>query len=253
MEDYLSGYLEVLPEYQRKRIEEIVQDNQDLFSTKSTTEEQFVEIIRRLAQDHEPLTRYLPQVGRLNATTYNDFHSNLHIDLNFLFLESLLIENATANYERIFDGIIADLDKEVKKLRQRVESLKLVNEGEEGLVVEKRSFESSAEMESFESNPNLFKDRDGTLIKNPVVFERSHDLSYIVLSKTKEINCIRDEQGMPTATLEIKDRRGNPGTVSAEKYGLKNAIDANPETYWAEVILTDEAIHMEMTKTRGGQ
>ena len=32
MKDYLNGYLEVLPESQRKRIEDILKDNQNLYN-----------------------------------------------------------------------------------------------------------------------------------------------------------------------------------------------------------------------------
>lgn len=248
MQDYLKGYLQVLPDYQRRRIEDVLKENQDLYDINSVTEEAFKEIINQLAEDHKPLTNFMPQLDRLDDKLHNTFFSNAYVDLNLLFLESLLIESATTNYERIFDGIIADLNNEIKTLRQQVESLRLVSEGEDGLIVEKRSFESTTEMEDRKSYASLFVDRDGTPIQN-AVFERKHDQYFIALSKTKETDILRNEQGVPTATISIADRRGNPIKVNnPERYKLENAIDSSTETYWAEVVLVDEPINSKMKK-----
>jgi hypothetical protein len=248
MEDYLKGYLEVLPDYQRRRIEDVLKDNQNLYNISSVTEEEFREVINQLAEDHTPLTNVIPQIDKLDEELYNAFFTNVYVDLNLLFLESLMIESATTNYERIFDGIISDLDKEVKALRQRVDSLRLVSEGEDGLVVEKRSFESSTEMEDQDKFSSLFVDRDGTPIR-PAAFERRHDQYFAALSKTHETDALRNDQGVTTASINIEDRRGVPiGTDKPERYKLANAIDASPETYWAEVVLTDEPINTPMKK-----
>jgi hypothetical protein len=248
MEDYLKGYLEVLPEYQRRRIEDTLKDNQNLYNISSVTEDEFREIINQLAEEHKQLTNVIPQIDKLDEELYNTFFTNVYVDLNLLFLESLMIESATTNYERIFDGIISDLDKEVKALRQRVESLRLVSEGEDGLVVEKRSFDSSTEMEDRNKFSSLFVDRDGTPIKS-ASFERKHDQYFIGLSKTHQADALRNDQGATTASINIEERRGLPiGTDKPERYKLENAIDGSPETYWAEVVLTDVPINTPMKK-----
>lgn len=248
MEDYLKGYLEVLPPYQRQRIEEILKDNEGLYQIQSVTEEQFRAVINQLAEEHKPVTTYVPQIDKLDADLFNSFFSNVHIDLNLLFLETLLIESATVNYERIFDGIISDLNKEVKSLRDKVESLRLVGEGEDGLIVEKRSFESSTEMEDRDKFSSLFVDRDGTSIPS-AAFENKHDQYFIALAKTNQTDALRDEQGTPTAVIKIEDRRGVPVKIDMpERYRLENAIDSSPDTYWAEVVLVDEPINSEMKK-----
>jgi hypothetical protein len=248
MEDYLKGYLEVLPPYQRERIEDILKDNQDLYNISNVTEEAFREIIAQLAEEHKPMTSDAPQIDKLDADLFNSFFTNVHVDLNLLFLESLLIESATTNYERIFDGIISDLTKETKSLRDRVESLRLVSEGEDGLIVEKRSFESSTEMEDRDKFSSLFVDRDGKSIPS-AVFENKHDQYFIALSKTNSVDALRDDQGNTTAAIKIEDRRGLPIKVDMpDRYKLDNAIDGSQESYWAEVVLVDEPINSGMKK-----
>ena len=250
MEDYLRSYLEVLPESQRRRIEEILKENEDLYNIRSVTEEEFRELVRRLAEDHQPLTTRIFQTDKLDEDLFNAFFSNVYVDLNMLFMEHGMAEAAATNYERLFDGILGELNREVKALRDRVSTLRLTSEGEDGLIVKKYSFEDQSQMETDrEKYGHLFVDRDGTPI-NDVVLERTHDQYYIVLGKTKEVDCIRDENGQPAAKIEIKERRGVPVQIldRPERYALENAIDDSPETYWAEVVLTDKPINMPMKK-----
>jgi hypothetical protein len=253
MEDYLSGYLQVLPDYQRRKIEEIVKDNKDLYNFNSITEEQFQQIIDRLEIDHEQLSEFIPQLDKLDEELFNSFFSNVHVDLNLMFLESQLLENANANYGRIFDGIISDLQKEVNALSSRVNSLRMVSEGEDGLIVKEYSFSDKSQMETnVEENKHLFLDRDqldGEEPDTPMsVIERNHDNHYLVLAKTKEMDCIRDRNGNPTAKIQVTDRRGIPVKKVYDGWPLDKAIDGDPDSYWAEVVLTDEPLHLSMNK-----
>lgn len=248
MEDYLKGYLEVLPAYQRRRIEDILKENSALYNISSVTEEEFAVIIEKLTEEHEPLTHPLLQVDKVDDELFNRFFTNAHIDLNLLFLESQLSESATTNYERIFDGIIDDLNKETRALKERVQGLRLVSEGEDGLIVKQQNFESATDMEDRAKFSSLFVDRDGTPLPS-VVFERKHDKYFTALAKTKETDALRNSQGMPTARIEVLDRRGVPISGSeAARYNIQNAIDSSPETYWAEVVLADEPITTSMKK-----
>lgn len=253
MEDYLNGYLQVLPDYQRRKIEEIVKDNKDLYNFNSITEEQFKQIIDRLEIDHEQLTEFIPQLDKLDEELFNTFFSNVHVDLNLMFLESQLLENANANYGRIFDGMISDLQKEANALSKRVGSLRLVSEGEDGLIVKEYSFSDKSQMETdIENNKHLFLDRDQVDGEEPetpsAIIERNHDNHYLTLEKTKEVDCIRDHNGKATAKIDVIDKRGTPVKKNYDAWPTSKAIDGDPETYWAEVVLTDEPLHLGIEK-----
>lgn len=249
MEDYLKGYLEVLPAYQRAKIQDIIRDNTELYQFTDISEEEFKEMMDRLAKDHQQLTRVIPQEDKVDPDLYNAYYSNVHVDLNLMFMENHLIESALANYGRIFDGIISDLNKEVGTLREKVNSLRLVNEGEDGLIVKSYSFDTKEQMETDISKySHLFTDRDGSEIPVSVI-ERNHDQYYITLSKTQEIDLVRDKEGRATASIEIVDRRGTPvKTTSESKYSLDKAIDGSEETYWAEVVLVEQPLNVSMEK-----
>jgi hypothetical protein len=248
MQNYLAGYLKVLPEYQRQQIENILEDNNSLYNADNVSEEQFAELMKQLAINHKPLTISVPQTDKLDDTLYNSFFSSVFMDLNMLFLESQLIESATTNYDRIFEGIISDLNNEISSLRERVDSLRLLNEGEDGLIVEKRSFESITEMEDPNKFSSLFVDRDGSPC-TPVAFERVHDQYFCALSKTLKTDVLHNDQGVTTAKIEITDRRGTPIRVNnPDRYKLENAIDGSTDTYWGEVVLVPEPLNISMKK-----
>jgi uncharacterized protein YerC len=248
MQNYLTGYLQVLPEYQRKQIENILKDNNSLYNIQDVSEQEFSQMMKQLAVDHQPLTINTPQTDKLDADLYNSFFSSVYMDLNMLFLENHLIESATTNYDRIFEGIISDLNNEINALRERVDSLKLLNQGEDGLIVEKRSFESITEMEDPTKFSSLFVDRDGSSAV-PVAFERVHDQYFCALSKTYTTDALHNDQGVTTATIAITDRRGTPITVNnQDRYKLENAIDGSTDTYWAEVVLVTDPINIDMNK-----
>lgn len=249
MQDYLTGYLSVIPDSQRKKIQDIIQENQELFNISSLNEKEFAMLIAQLTQQHQQLTVFVPQMDKLDEELYNSFYSNLHVDLNLMFAEAGLIESATMNYDRIFDGIVADLEKEVQSLRTRVNALKLTGEGADGLIVKQYSFDDQSQMETDRTKyAHLFKDRDGSDIPS-IVMEGSKGENFIVLGKTDEIDCLHDETGSTTAKIEITDRRGTPIQVANNsKYKLANAIDSSTDSYWGEVILVNDTISSEIPK-----
>lgn len=248
MDNYLNGYLEVLPPYQRQKIEEIIEENRSLYGITEVTEDAFRKLIEELAKSHQPASAMVPQVDRLDPELYNTYKMNMHIDLNALFLETLMMESAVANFESIFDGILSELEQAVGALKERVDGLRSIRPGEYGANIRKETFESKNSMADEVRYPNLFTDRDGTIV-TPARFERQHDQYYITLPKTKQVDALRP-RGIPTATIEVVERRGRPVHINdgPERYHLDNAIDGNPSTYWAEVVLVDAPIKSEMRK-----
>lgn len=248
MDNYLNGYLEVLPPYQRQRIEEILEENRSLYGINEVTEGAFRHLISELAKNRQPASSMVPQIDRLDPELYNTYKMNTHIDLNALFLETLMIESAVENFESIFDGILSELEQSVNALRERVDGMKTIKAGEFGISVQKESFESKNSMANERRYANLFVDRDGSPVK-PARYERQHDQYFITLPKTKQVDAIRPN-GVPTAKIEVADRRGRPVQMNdtSERYQLENVLDGNPNTYWAEVILVDAPIKSPMKK-----
>jgi hypothetical protein len=167
-----------------------------------------------------------------------------------MFAESSLVDQALQNYSRLYDGILADLSKEIKSLRERINNLHLVAEGEDGLIVKSFDFRNTTDAEMDRASFGyMFIDRDGTPIEDCLI-QRSTDLSYLSLNKTRELDKIHDEAGRPVAQLALTDYRGTP--VAKTTYPVTNAIDDSAESYWAEIVLSDDPINIAMDDVPAG-
>lgn len=243
---YLKGYLDVLPLSQRKEIERVLKSYQDIFDT-VFTEEEFKKVLAELADKHEPLSKILLQKDRLDPEIHNKIGANMYVDLNYLFHESLLVEKITASYEHIFDGMLADMKKEIEALEQRVDAIHFIKQGEQGLILRTHSFTSQEQLEVYDgATAHLFLDRNGKELPIAAI-ERSHDQYYLQLAKTKESNAALNEKGEVTAKIEVVDRRGIPLPTS-DDFPLLHALDGSIQTYWGEVVLSDEPIENSMHK-----
>lgn len=247
MENYLKGYLDVIPESERKKISDVIKQNQELIISGEWSEEEFEKAIQQLVMEHEQLTMYVPQEDVLSSSKHNQFFSGLQTDLSLLFAESDLIESGLNSYHRLYEGIVSDLQREINILTQHVESLRLTNESESGVVVKTMDFNTDSQIEVFtEGNQYLFADRDNSITPLAII-ERDVESSRMILNKTSDNDRLRDAKGNVTATIEIIERRGVP--IYHPKnglYGIEKALDNSNETYWGEIILSDQPLKVKM-------
>lgn len=244
MKNYLEGYLDVLPQGQQSKIEDVLKATRSSMESGYVTEAEFKELVRQIAEDHKQLTESMPQVELLDDALYNSFFGKVETDVNVMFAESRLIERALSSYDRLYDGILSDLSKEIKSLREKINSLRLVAEGEDGLIVKTFDFTNNAAAETDRVKyAHLFKDRDGSDIADAVI-ERVGDQSYLSLGKDKNKDHLRDTSGNSTAILAKVDFRGMP--IEQTAYPIGNAIDNSTDSYWGEVVLVDELVNVGM-------
>lgn len=243
MDDYLKGYLEVIPDAERLKLKNLLQNSSNTMKD-IVSEDEFAEIIRRIAQKNEQQAEFIEQNERLDHTLYNEFFRRVQIDLQVLFTESDLIERALVNYDRLYDGILADLQKEIDKLKEKVNNLRLVAEGEDGLIVRSVDFRTNTMIENDrETLSYLFTDRDGSIIPSAEVVH-SGEVHYVTLKKDTSVDRVHDREGNTTASFTILDRRGIPS--EKDGYPISDAIDNSAMTYWADVVLVDEPITVGM-------
>jgi hypothetical protein len=250
MKNYLEGYLDVLPQGQQSKVQDVLKATKGSIDAGVITEAEFKELVRRIAEDHEQLTTYLPQVEKVDDVLHNAFFSKVSTDINLMYAESQLIERALGSYDRLYDGILSDLSKEIKSLAEKIGSLRLVAEGENGLIVKTYDFGNNSAIETDRVKyAHLFKDRDGSDIPD-VVIERTGDVSYIGLAKSMNQDHLRDSLGNTTATLNKIDYRGVP--IPQTAYPVGNAIDSSTDSYWGEVVLVDDVVNVGMDGLAAG-
>lgn len=249
MRDYLQGYLDVIPQSEKTKIQDSLRSNQQI-ATQAINENEFAKLISEIIASHEQFTEVVNQPEKLDSRAYNQFFNNVQVDLDLMFTETDLIERALSSYERLYDGIISELSTEVKSLRERINTLRLVSKGENGLIVKSYDFATSAEMETDRNAyAHLFTDRDGSPIQDVVVVKNDSE-SYLSLATLVNRDHIRDANGVTVASLEIKDYRGTP--VTQNKYPIANAIDDSRDSYWGEIVLSDEPINTAIDEFEAG-
>ena len=245
MSNYLQGFLTIFPEYERNQIEKFITDNKDVYEIQAVNEEQFAELISQIEQELKKITVLTEQGDTLDAETFNQFYSSVDVDMRRLYAQHLRTETVVANYDRILKGLLDDMYRQVKNLRQRVQELDMKAKGEQGLIVVGYGFEEEKRSDFMETDrknyANLFKDRDpmGTELPD-IALVRDFHQHYLMLPITKQINCMKDESGKVTAQVEIVERHGNPVIDPVHPIGL--AADTAEETYWVESIVSDAPI-----------
>lgn len=237
---YLNDYLKVIPKADADKIRANILKNQAYFEVNQMTETAFHSLILQLAEMEEPETN-VPDLGtKITADPLNAFYSNVLLDLSHLFAEQNQIERAGENYDSIYQAHLEEMKKEVEALRRRITELEELRRGEDGLVLRSYSFEPEIQNQQLEIRNDdtayLFCDRDGTLLEEANI-DRLYHTYFLSLGKTKEIDALKNEKGLTTATLEVLYESPYTLANQNEMYGIEKVIDGDSNTFWFNVAL----------------
>lgn len=248
--DYLQNYLSVLPNYDREQVDQLINENMDLLEVKTITKEEFEALIQQLANKQEKVTTLKPTGEIIDAEHFNDFHSNVELDLKRLYQSHLIVEKVIANYDRILRGTLDDIKREVDSLSARVEELNLKAKGEDGLVIRSYGFDEKDKSLYMETNTSeyshLFMDRDGSTLLPSAELNRSFQQHYLSLPIREVNNCLESENGKVTAKIKVLYSPSN--VISDGNHPLKHAIDDSLDTYWAQAVTVKTPAYTEINK-----
>ena len=248
MQNYLSGYLSVLPLVQRERIIELLKKNEDYrYSVVSSS--QFDALVEQVTTRHAQASEYLPQEDQIDSTIHNEFFSRVYTDLVFMFNESRLINRALTNYKHLVSSELSYLTKEMLALNTQVDNLKESSKGEGDSIVKTETFKGAVFSEDPEGiYSHLFCDRDGSMLTTAPVSINNNKKAL-----TLKINNIQDAihapSGLITANVEVLDQRGHTNVIKDKN--LDNMLDSSIDTAWVVVAHSDEAINVPMYGVEG--
>ncbi|MEK1828985.1 hypothetical protein AAAC51_07500 [Priestia megaterium] len=249
--EYLQNYLSVLPDYDRKQVEQLVKENMDLFDVQVITKEEFESLLQQLANRKDKVTTLKPTEEKVDADHFNTMHSNVHLDLRRLYHSHLIVEKVMANYDRILKGSLDDINREVNALASRVEELNLKAKGEDGLIVKTYGFdenEKNLHMETDrEKYAHLFTDRDNRTISNGSL-NRNYHQHYLSLPIHEISNALHDQNGKTTAKIKVESSAGITNLINDAIHPPEHAIDDSLQTYWAEAVTFSAPAHTSMKK-----
>lgn len=248
MQSYLSGYLSVLPLIQRKRIVELLKNNED-YKYNVISNAELNALIEQIIEEHKQATEYTPQQDQFDSQRYNDFFGKVYTDLHFMFNESDLIDRALSNYNSLSSAELSNINKKVSDLRTQINNLKAVSAGENGLIVKTETFQTSASEEDPDGTyANLFCDRDGALLPKASI-NLNNRKKILSLKMNQVIDRIHDSNGLLNAEVELLDQRGYSEDQNEDE--LKKIIDGSSDTHWGVVVYTDDEVNMDMYGVKG--
>ena len=248
--EYLQNYLSVLPDFDRAEVEKLIQENLDLFEVKVLSQEEFEALISQLANQQNKVSTLIPTGEKLDAEHFNEMHANAALDLGSLYSSHGLLEKVIANYDRILQGTLDDMQREIDSLRTRVEELSLIAGGEDGLIIVSYGFEEAYKSDNMETDTvsyaHLFTDRDGSTVLPLASLNRSYHQHFLSLPLKEKTNALNDKNGKVTAKIELL--YSSPNAVSDINHPLSHAIDDSAESYWYQTVTTSSPAYTEITK-----
>ena len=236
--NYLNDYLRVIPKADADIILKNISENTELFEVSQLTEESYEELINDLINSESNITNVVELDEVITADAFNQFYSNVAIDLHRLFPEQNNIEKLGENYDRIYRGHLEELSYEIEKLRESINKLSSKESLQEDTITESYSFEPDRReivSESLnEGTKYLFVDRDGSQLESAEQEKLFHTY-HLTLAKDKVVDLLVNDKGLTTASIQIIYE--SPHVIENEnpEYAVDKIIDGDSGTFWFNV------------------
>lgn len=230
---YLEAYNDVLTETQQDRLLEVLKsrfDEAGATPDDATLQSEIKKLIAELDKSlGEPLTQYRKAVeyGKISSKDYNSTMEEVFVDLGALFKQDNTIELVIQRHELINKTTLRDIRSALRKVKNDVQVNTIIKENKTGITDAK--FNDFYKDDNQSKDPVFFAwiDTDTNSCKLPMGLDQS------VLSF----------QGLASADIDLRHYGGGiRGMIESEDHRKEKAIDGKSDTFWGEVILTDEPI-----------
>jgi len=230
---YLESYYNLIPKIQQDRLLEILKKQSDEAGETPDDETLKTQLERLIAELDKPLGnplihyRKAEKYSKISSKDYNNTMEEAYVDLGALFKQNNTINRTIKKHKLLNDAVLRDVRAALRKVENDVTVYKVVKENKTGITDAKFN---TFYKDDNQSQADIYKgwtDTDTNAIKLPAGMDHS----------ALSIN------GLAMATIELQHYGGGiRGTIESEDHRKEKAIDESKQTFWAEVILTDEPI-----------
>ncbi len=230
---YLEFYYNIIPEIQQNRLLEILKkqyDDAGITPDDITIQARLEFLISELKiplGDPQIQYRKAEKYSKISSKDYNNMMEEVFVDLGALFKQNNIINETIKVHELLNDAVLRDVRAALRKVENDVTVYKIIKENKTGITDAKYN---TFYKDDNRSNNLIYKawhDSDTDSIKLPVGVDHS----------ALSIN------GLAMAEIVLFHYGGGiKGTLESEEHRKEKAIDESKETFWGEVILTDEPI-----------
>lgn len=232
-QSYLESYYNLIPKTQQDRLLSVLKSRYDSAGQTPSDADLNKQVQSLIAELQKPLGHPLIQLrktakyGKVISKDYNNTMDEAYVDLGALFKQNNTITRTMKIHRLLNESVLRDIKVALSKIENDIIVHKVIKENKTGIT--------DVKFNSFYRSDNLSIDK---------VFAAQID---------SETNAVKLPKGLDHSSLSIGGLSmanidvyhfggGIRGTIEDESHRKELAIDESPETFWGEVILTDEPI-----------
>lgn len=230
---YLESYYNLIPETQQKRLLDILKkrfDENDVSASDSSLEAQLENLIAQLKKPlGKPLVQYrkVKKFSKISSSDYNQTMDETYVDLGALFKQNNTINKTIKVHRLLNDTVLKDVRASIAKAENDIIVYKVIKENKTGITDVKYNTFYRNDNESVDEVYSAFIDTDTNSLKLP----KGSDQSSLSIG------------GLAMADIDLTHYGGGiRGKIEDESHSKEKAIDEYLDSFWGEVILTDEPV-----------
>ncbi len=230
---YLEFYHNVIPKIQQERLLKILKKRYDdagvtpddvILQTKL---ESLIAELRVPLGDPQVQYKGASKYGKISSKDYNNMMEEIFVDIGALFKQNNTTNKTIKVHELLNDAVLKDVRSALRKVENDIFVYKVIKEKKTGRTDAKYNTFYKDDNKSMEVVYKAWHDLETDSIKLPVGVDHS----------ALSIN------GLAMADIDLYHYGGGiKGTLESEEHRKEKAIDESKETFWSEVILSDEPI-----------
>lgn len=232
-QSYLESYYNLIPKTQQDRLLSVIKGRFDAAGQTpddSSLQKQLEILVTQLKKPlGEPLVqlRKATKFGKIVSSDYNRTMDEVYVDLGSLYKQNNTITKTIKIHKLLNESVLSDVRAALSKVENDITVHKVIKENKTGITDAIFNTFYKEDNRSTDKVYAVYTDVETNSIKLPIGLSHS--------SLTIE--------GLALANIDIYHYGGGiKGTIEDESHRKEKAIDGSSETFWGEVILTDEPI-----------
>jgi hypothetical protein len=261
VKSYIESYESLLNENDKRRLEGLLNVGPKAITSatdskaESGLEAKIKELVAELGKGKMIMQlRLQEEGGQTDSESCNLNVQEAIIDLRTLYGESNRIDTLLTNHQQLNKAIISNMQKDIKRLENRIDTLNLLADNVQGYGTASRenfSDESMIETDR-QAYAQAFVDRDGKILTENLECEIDQIEGTLKLGSSESYDRIHTVDGTTIATIEILEQTGEGFSDNDPNYGISMAIDGRNDTFWGEVLLSNGVLKVPMDGIANG-
>lgn len=209
------------------------------------------EKLKKKVFDANIITQLREQSDRTNSEDFNKTLEEMYIDLLTAFEQMNAVTDTLDKHNELNNSVISNFKSrmynildEVSVLEDRV--INLASAGNQVIHVE--HFRTT---DSYEPDVSMYRDDYGEQLSDSYIASFDKHNECIRIPRILSMNKLTSVNGQKMAEIKVNKQLGS-GFVNIKNpsNNIDRAIDTDMESYWEEVILSDQPINVELDKVK---